>query len=104
MQITVFNVKVLLTKPDIENEERRKNMVTTIEALLNLKIVPILNANDAVAPSNADGVSILYCSQRYLFWFLKFIFVYILCFSISKITTDWQRESVEKLMQICFSF
>lgn len=42
--------KVLVTKPDFYNDISRKNLCSTLTELMKLNIVPILNANDVVAP------------------------------------------------------
>ena len=42
--------QVLVTKPDFQNEETRKQLFMTIHELLQLNIIPIINTNDAVSP------------------------------------------------------
>ena len=42
--------QVLLTGEDIHNDMRRRNVRNTISRLLELKALPIINENDAVAP------------------------------------------------------
>ena len=49
-QYGVSIAQVLVTKSDFENEYTRKNLQSTLNELLDLNIVPILNTNDAVAP------------------------------------------------------
>lgn len=46
----LYNLQVLITKPDFFHEESRRNLIGTLKELLQLSIVPILNTNDAVAP------------------------------------------------------
>ena len=41
---------MLVTKPDFENEFTRTNLHSTLHELMSLNIIPIINANDTVAP------------------------------------------------------
>ena len=41
--------QILLTAEDIQNEERRANFISTIERLLELHALPVMNENDSVA-------------------------------------------------------
>ena len=49
--------QILLTAPDLEDEFSRNHLRQTLIELMKLNIIPIINANDAVAPPaklNAD--------------------------------------------------
>ena len=47
---------MLLTQPDVECPERLSSLKQTMEELLHMNIVPIMNANDVVAePPQQDA-------------------------------------------------
>ncbi len=41
--------QILLTKEDVNNQERKENIVNTFETLFEMEIIPIINCNDAVS-------------------------------------------------------
>lgn len=48
-QYSMMSAQVLLTVGDVENEVHRTNALRTMERLLGLRILPIVNENDTVA-------------------------------------------------------
>ena len=42
--------QVLVTQPDFANMETKRQLFQTIQELLHLNIIPIINTNDAVSP------------------------------------------------------
>ena len=48
--MVTFAFQVLVTKPDFQNEFTRTNLHSTLQELMSLNIIPIINANDTVAP------------------------------------------------------
>lgn len=49
-QYGVRVAQILITKPDFYNNETRQNLNSTINELISLNILPIINTNDAVTP------------------------------------------------------
>ena len=61
---TQYGVKVaqiLITKPDFYNTETRHNLNSTINELIALNILPIINTNDAVTPPPQVCVRVPVC-------------------------------------------
>lgn len=47
--------QILLTRYAVETEQKRQNVINTIDELLNMNIIPIINENDTVAIDELDG-------------------------------------------------
>lgn len=47
--------QILLTKYAVETEEKKHNVVNTVDTLLEMGIIPIINENDTVAIDELDG-------------------------------------------------
>lgn len=50
--------QILLTKYDVENDHKRQNVINTIDTLLDMNIIPIVNENDTVAIDELEGAKI----------------------------------------------
>nr|XP_057917063.1 delta-1-pyrroline-5-carboxylate synthase isoform X2 [Doryrhamphus excisus] len=49
-QYSICTAQVLVTNLDFCNDQKRKNLNSTLQELLHMNIVPIINTNDAVVP------------------------------------------------------
>ena len=57
-QYGINTAQVLVTKADFYNEFTRQNLTSTLNELLDLNIVPILNTNDAIAAPPEKNVDL----------------------------------------------
>lgn len=53
MQLDVSSSQLLVTDNDFENPNFRERLRETVESLLDLKVVPIFNENDAISTRKA---------------------------------------------------
>ncbi|KAL6094950.1 aldh18a1 [Pungitius sinensis] len=63
-QYTTCTAQVLVTNLDFHDDQKRRNLNSTLQELLRMNIVPIINTNDAVVPppepnSDLQGVSVI---------------------------------------------
>lgn len=47
--------QILLTRYAVETEHKRQNVINTLDELLNMNIIPIINENDTVAIDELEG-------------------------------------------------
>ncbi|HBM99269.1 MAG TPA: glutamate 5-kinase, partial [Ruminococcus sp.] len=47
--------QILLTRYAVETIQKRQNVINTIEELLNMNIIPVINENDTVAIDELEG-------------------------------------------------
>ncbi|XP_045925161.1 delta-1-pyrroline-5-carboxylate synthase-like isoform X4 [Micropterus dolomieu] len=63
-QYSTCTAQVLVTNLDFHDEKKRQNLNSTLQELLHMNIVPIINTNDAVVPppepnSDLQGVNVI---------------------------------------------
>ncbi|XP_072229861.1 delta-1-pyrroline-5-carboxylate synthase [Leuresthes tenuis] len=63
-QYSTCTAQVLVTNLDFHDDEKRQNLHSTLQELLRMNIVPIINTNDAVVPppepnSDLQGVNVI---------------------------------------------
>jgi len=49
---------VLLTSNDLRHRHSQSGLLNTVNALLSMKVVPVLNGNDVVAPTPQKGLDL----------------------------------------------
>lgn len=47
--------QILLTRYAVETEQKRQNVINTLDELLNMNIIPVINENDTVAIDELEG-------------------------------------------------
>ncbi|KAM8851844.1 delta-1-pyrroline-5-carboxylate synthase-like [Synchiropus picturatus] len=63
-QYSICTAQILVTNLDFHDEQKRRNLNSTLHELLRMNIVPIINTNDAVVPppvpnSDMQGVNVI---------------------------------------------
>uniref|UniRef100_A0A671L366 Delta-1-pyrroline-5-carboxylate synthase n=1 Tax=Sinocyclocheilus anshuiensis TaxID=1608454 RepID=A0A671L366_9TELE len=63
-QYSTCTAQILVTNLDFHNDQKRRNLKSTLHELLRMNIVPIINTNDAVVPppepnSDLQGVNVI---------------------------------------------
>ena len=71
-------VQVLITSNDLTHSSSQRNLLNTMNALLSMKVVPVLNGNDVVAPAPQIGSDLENVSEASV---LSFVSVFLQLFS-----------------------
>ena len=58
--------QILLSAEDIEQEEKRDNLINTFDTLLGMKIIPVVNENDSVSNTEIETEDALFGDNDYL--------------------------------------
>ena len=52
--------QILLNAEDIEQEEKKENLIHTFDSLLEMNIIPVVNENDSVSYTEIESVERLF--------------------------------------------
>ncbi|XP_038847584.1 delta-1-pyrroline-5-carboxylate synthase-like isoform X3 [Salvelinus namaycush] len=68
-QYSTCTAQILVTNLDFHDEQKRRNLNSTLHELLRMNIVPIINTNDAVVPppvpnSDLQGVNVIHIKDN----------------------------------------
>uniref|UniRef100_A0A665WX20 Delta-1-pyrroline-5-carboxylate synthase n=1 Tax=Echeneis naucrates TaxID=173247 RepID=A0A665WX20_ECHNA len=63
-QYSICTAQILVTNLDFHDEQKRRNLNSTLQELMRMNIIPIINTNDAVVPppvpsSDLQGVNVI---------------------------------------------
>lgn len=82
MQLDVSSSQLLVTDNDFENPNFRERLRETVESLLDLKVVPVFNENDAISTRKAPYEVRVVPFSNFAFWsiFLLQFYKYGYCY------------------------
>ena len=76
MQLDVASSQLVVTDRDFKDPGFRMQLVDTVNSLLNLRVIPVFNENDAISTRRAPYEVFLYNNNRAFYPYKRCIFLY----------------------------